>query len=98
MNTGNFTNITSLQKLAYVTNNYVDGILFSGGIIIFFIIILMLLLKNEQPFPNALAVSSWSMFMISMLFTFSSLIPMIMPIGFLIMASFTTLYLYTSNP
>lgn len=98
MNTANITNITSLQKLAYVTNNYTDGVLFIGGLIVFFIVILMILIKNEQPLPNALAISSWSIFIVASLLWYASLVPTIIPLTFLILTAFTTLYLYTSNP
>ena len=52
------SNITSLQGIAYYTNNMTNGLLFTGGMVVFFIIILVALVKNGEPFENGLAVAS----------------------------------------
>ena len=93
----NLTNITSLQGIAYYTNSMTDSLLFTGGIIVFFFIILMALIKNGEPFENGLAVASWSMFVVSLFFWFAQLVPTGLPICFLIVAAFDTLYLYASR-
>jgi hypothetical protein len=93
----NLTNATSLQGIAYYTNSMTDGILFMGGIIVFFIIILVTLVKNDEPFENALAVASWSMFIVSLFFWFANLLPTLIPLAFLFIAALDTLYLYSSR-
>lgn len=97
MDLTNLTNTTTLQGLAYYTNNAVDGVLFTGGMIVMFIIILMTLLRFEQPFENALAISSWVSFIFSVFFWFAKLLPTIIPLMFLMITAFTTLYLYSSR-
>lgn len=93
----NVTNSTTLQGLAYYTNNMTDGILFIGGIVAMFIIMLMVLIRNQQPFENALAISSWTTFIVSVMFWFAKLLPTIIPLMFLMFTAFSTLYLYSSR-
>lgn len=90
-------NITGLQGLAYYTNNAVDGVLFQGGVIVLFVVMMMVLMKNDEPFINAFAVSSWSMFVLSGIFWFAQLVPTIFVLGFLFCAAFSVLYLYASK-
>jgi hypothetical protein len=100
VNVTGISNITSLQGLAFYTNNAVDGILFSGGIIVLFFVMLMVLLRNasyEEPFVNVLAVSSWSMFLISAFFWLAHLVPTIMPLGFLLLGAFSVLIMYSQK-
>lgn len=94
-NTG-LSNITSLQGMAYYTNNAVDGVLFTGGIIVLYIILFMVLLKNDEPFINVLAASSWIFFIISTLLWMANLLPTLIPLAFLILAAFSVLYMYSS--
>jgi len=93
----NLTNITGLGSLAKFTNNSTDGVLFTGGLIVFFIIILVGLFKNGEPFENALVVSSWSMFIVSILFWYGELVPPLVPLGFLVTAAVSVLILKTSQ-
>lgn len=93
----NVTRQSTLQGVAYFTNNMTGGLLFSGGMIVFFIIILMVLLRNEQPFPNALTVSAWIMFTVSIFFWFAQLIPTIISLLFLMISAFGTFYLVASK-
>jgi ABC-type Fe3+-siderophore transport system permease subunit len=93
----NFTNVTTLQGLVYETNNVVGNILFTGGMITFFIIILMTLLRNGEPFENCLAVSGWSMFVVSLIFWLGHLVPTLLVLAFLMISAFSTLYLYTTK-
>jgi hypothetical protein len=93
----NVSNISSLQGIAYYTNNMTDGLLFTGGIIVFFFIILMALVKSGQPFENGLAVASWSMFIVSVLFWFAQLVSPLLCLGFLVVAAFDVLYLFASR-
>jgi hypothetical protein len=97
MDLTNMTNVSSLQGVAVFTNDMTGGILFNGAMLVFFIIILVVLTKNDEPFENALAVASWSMFIISAFFWFAELVPTISVLAFLFIAAFTTLYLYTSS-
>jgi len=91
-NTG-LTNISGIQGLASYTNNATSGILFTGGMITLFIVLLFVLLKNEQPFENAFAASSWAMFIISSLFWLAELVPTLVPLGFLLCAGISVLIL-----
>jgi hypothetical protein len=93
----NLTNATTLQGVAEYTNNATGGVLFQGGIFMFFIIMMIILTKNDEPFENALAVSSWSMFVVSAMFWFAELIPTIIPLAFLMLASISVLILYTKR-
>ena len=97
MDTTQFNNITTLQGLATYTNSATDGLLFTGGVIVFFIILIMILIRNDQPFENALTVSAWAMFMVSLFLWFAGLLPTITPLAFLFLAAFGTLYLYASR-
>lgn len=96
INTTGLTNITSLQGIAAYTNDATSGILFTGAIIVFFFII-TLILAEKNPIEHALAVSSWSMFIISLFFWLAHLIPVIVVLPFLFIAGFTTLYLYATR-
>lgn len=93
----NLTNVTSLQGLAYYTNSMTDSLLFTGGVIVFFFIILMALAKLGEPFENALAVASWSMFIISTFFWFAQLVPTIIPLALLLIVAFDTLFIYAAK-
>ncbi len=93
----NVSNITGLGSFASYTNDATGGILFSGGIIVFFIIVLVLLLKFERPFEEALTVSSWLFFIVSILFWTGQFISLIFPLFFLAISSFGTLYIFTRN-
>jgi hypothetical protein len=97
MDLTNFTNVTSLQGLAYTANNAVNNILFDGGMIAFFIIILMVLFRNGEPFENCMAVAGWSMFVVSLIFWLGHLITTLLVLAFLMIAAFSTLYLYTQK-
>lgn len=97
VNMTDVSNVTSLQGIAQFSNNAVDGVLFGGGIIVFFFIILLVLSHRGQPFEQALAVASWSMFTISVFFWFAHLLPIVFPLGFLIVASFDVMYLFSSK-
>ena len=44
----NLTNVSSMQGVAYYTNNQTGGVLFGGAMIVFFIVILMYLYKNME--------------------------------------------------
>ena len=93
----NLTNVTGLGSLAVYTNNATEGILFTGGIIVFFIIMLITLFRNGEPFENALVVSSWSMFIVSILFWYGDLLPPLVPLCFLIVSAISVLILKTSQ-
>jgi hypothetical protein len=97
MDTTNLTNISSLQGVAYYTNEATGGILFSGGLIVFFFIVLMVSLRSNEDFANALAVASWSMFLVSVFFWFAHLTPTMLSLAFLFIAGFSVLYLYASK-
>lgn len=97
---GNIT-INNLQQLAQYTNNSVDGALFTGGIITFYIIILILLYKNMEQngyeFSAVFTTTSWITFIISTFFWFAQLIPTTIPLIFLFLSAFGTIYLYASK-
>jgi len=93
----NLTNITSLQGIATYTNSMTDNILFNGGILVLFIIMLMVLSRNDEPFINTLAISSWSCFILSAFLWLSHLINTLFVLGFLFIAGFSVFYLYSSN-
>jgi hypothetical protein len=94
----NLTNLTNLQGMAYYTNNMVDGILFSGGLIAFFFILMLVLIKQgNTDWASILAVSSWSMFLVSAFFWYAELVSVIFPLGFLILGAFSIIVLYTSS-
>ena len=97
VNMTNISGIDSFQSLAYFTNNSVDGILFSGGIVVLFFIMLMVLNKNGEPFINSFTVSSWSIFIISVLLWYAELVPIIFVLGFLTCTAFGTLMLYAGG-
>jgi hypothetical protein len=97
MDTTNLTNISTLHGVASYTNSMTDGLLFSGGLIVFFFIVLMVSLRNNEDFGNALAVSSWVMFLVSIFFWFAHLTPTILSLAFLFIAGFSVLYLYASK-
>lgn len=94
------TNLTSgsqtLQGVALWTNNNVNGVLFTGGLIVFFIIIVMALQRYAEPFENILAVSGWSMFIVSLFFWFAHLVPTLLVLFFLLMAVVGTFQMYAS--
>jgi hypothetical protein len=96
VNTTGISNITSFQGLAEYTNTGVGGLLFEGGMVVFFIIMLVVLTKNFS-FEDALLVSAWSMFTISLFFWLAHLISTITPLAFLFIAGASTLYIYTSR-
>jgi hypothetical protein len=97
----NLTNVSTMQGVAYYTNNATDGILFTGGIIVFFIIILMYLYKNMEnngySFVGIFTTSSWIMFVVSGFFYLSKLIPTLLPLMFLILSAIGTIVLYSSS-
>ena len=90
-------NITSLQGMAYYTNVHTDGLLFTGGIIVLYFVMIMVLLKNDEPFINVLATSSWSMFILSMFFWLAQLIPTLLVLGFLMLGAFSVLFMYANR-
>ncbi len=97
----NLTNSSTLQQLAYNTNNSVGGILFIGGIVAFYIIILMSLYRNSESlgydFISVFTVGSWIMFVGSGFFWYADLIPVLLPLMFLFFSAFGTIYLYASK-
>jgi len=97
MDLTNLTNISSIQGLAFYTNNSVDGVLFSGGIFVFFIILLVSLLRFDISFPAALAVSGWSIFIVSLFFWFAHLLPTLVVLAFLLISGFSVLFLYANR-
>lgn len=97
VNTTGINNITSLQGLASYTNTMTDGLIFTGGIIAIYIIMLIILTKNDEPFINAFTVTSWIMFLTSIFFWFSNLIPTLLVVAFLVFSAFGTLTLYTQR-
>jgi hypothetical protein len=48
----NLTNVSTMQGVAFYTNNLTDGLLFTGGIIAFYIIILLYLYNKEYLFQR----------------------------------------------
>lgn len=90
-------NVTSLQGLAFYTNNAVDGVLFTGGLIVLYLVMLMFLSRRGEDFANVLAVSSWSFFLVSGFFWLAHLITTLLPLLFLFLAGFSTLYIYASK-
>ena len=98
MDTSNFTNITSLQGMASVVNSSTDGLLFIGAMFVFWIIIMMVLISRSQlPFENNFTVSSWIMFLASSFFWAAHLLPTVVPLIFLVLSAFGTLYLFSSS-
>jgi hypothetical protein len=98
VNMTGITGVNTLQEMAAYVNTTTNGILFTGGILVFFIIILMLLIRDGQPPENAIAVASWSGFIISGVFWAAHLVPTYIPLLMLMMAGLTVLYMYTSKP
>ena len=97
----NLTNVSTMQGVAYYTNNQTDGILFTGGIIVFFIIILMYLYKNMEnngySFVGIFTVSSWIMFVVSGFFYLANLVQTLIPLMFLLFSAIGTIVLYSSR-
>jgi hypothetical protein len=54
-------------------------------------------LRSGELFEHALAIASWSMFVISLFFWFGELIPTFLPLLFLLMAGISTFYIYSSR-
>lgn len=97
VNVANITNITSLQQMAVYSNNMSGNVLFDGGMFVFFIILLVALLRFNNDFEGSLAISSWTMFIVSALFWMAKVVDVKTVLAFLIIASFTGLYLYSSR-
>jgi hypothetical protein len=97
MDIGNITNMSSIQSVVYYTNNATDGILITGGVIVFFIIILMILIKNGEPIENAMAVTSWAIFLFSAMLWYAHLLDVKLMLLFLFLTAATSLYLYATR-
>lgn len=98
VNMTNLSNISSLQGIAYYTNNQTDGLLFTGGLIVLYFVALMVLSKNNEPFMNVFAAASWSLFVISLFFWLADLTPSVLTLAFLILSAISGLIMYSSKP
>ena len=97
MNTTAIGNISSLQGIAYYTNNNTEGILFGGGLVVLFFIILMVTVRNEEVKFASVAVASWSTFLIGLFFWFAHLVPALEIIIFLVITVISTIMLFTNK-
>lgn len=94
----NLTNLTTAQNIGDVTltaNNYSQGFLFGGALVAVFFIMLMGLLR--WGFDTALIVSSWTCFILGIILSFGGFVTITLPLAFLAIAAFTTLFLWASG-
>ena len=97
MNTTGINGIDSLQGLAYWTNTQVSGLLFTGGLIALFIVAVMVLLRNDENILNALTITGWTFFILSLFFWISELVAVVLPILFLSISLVGTILLYSGK-
>lgn len=97
MDTTMFSNLTSLQEVAYYSNDQTQGLLFGGGIVVLYFIMLLVLSKQDEPFLNSFTVSSWTMFILSAFLWLAHLCPSILVLAFLFLAGLGVLVLYASK-
>ena len=97
IDTSNFSGLSSMQDMAFATNNAVGGVLVNGFIIALFFIILIGLLRRDEFRENALLVASWVTFLVSMLLWAAKLTIPQYPLAFLTLAAITTIYLYATR-
>ena len=94
-------NLTSLQdsltiSQVFVWANDATGQILFGLILIATFFVMLIVLKKYE-FRSSLVSASWTVFIMSILFRAAGLVPILYPIGFLILTAGTMFYLVTSN-
>lgn len=84
-----------IGELALCANNSTGGILFGFGLLAFTIILLFAMKRYE--FDNGMLAVSWLMFLISGILAYGGFLPILFPLGFLVVAAFTSLYIFTAK-
>jgi hypothetical protein len=90
----NLTNLTTAQTPADLftfANSITSGILFGGGLFALWFIMLFSLIRWGGDV--AFTVASWSCFLLGVLLAYGGFIGIILPLAFLVMAAFGSLYL-----
>lgn len=94
-NTTNLTSATGIGDLVSFANNATDGVLAVVMLIVIFIIMLVALKRYD--FDDALLASSWVTFLLSIFLRFAGFLPLIWALGFLAIAGFATLWVFTTK-
>ena len=92
----NLTNLTNAQNIGDVVayaNQSTHGFFIGLVMVAVFFIILMALKKWE--FVNSLLAASWVSFLLAAILAYGGYVNVLLPLGFLIIAGFTALYLWT---
>jgi hypothetical protein len=92
----NLTNLTNAQNvgdLVTFANSSTEGFFIGLVMVAIFFILLMALKKWE--FTNALLASSWVSFLLAAILAYGGYVNVLLPLGFLILAATTALYLWT---
>lgn len=85
---------TNVYQLVDAANTAVDGSLMLVFIVSLFIVALVVL-SRRSTFLHAIMVSSWGSFILALFVTYNGMINFLVPMFFLVMASFSTFYTYT---
>ena len=86
---------TTISTLFTETNTLASGWLFTLFILGIFFVFLMVLLRRGYDFPIVLLSVSTICFTISAIASWASYVNIIMPLAFLAVSAFTSLYLFT---
>lgn len=95
-NLTNLTTATDLSGVIAFANNSTEGYLVGLMLVAIFFIMLMSLKRWE--FTNALLASSWVCTLLGFVLAYGEFVNPLIPLGFLAVAAFTALYIYTAQP
>jgi uncharacterized membrane protein YjfL (UPF0719 family) len=86
------TNADTFVEVVIYADNAAANLLFGGFIIVIFIVFLVAMSRND--FIDRIAVGSYVCFVLSLLATLSVHLNFLFLLGFLIIAAFSTMYLW----
>ena len=92
---GNLSNVQNTFDVVTYANSVSEGILFTGLMVVLFVI--LLLIFKRYTFERGFLAASWIMFLISVIVWFLKLIPIGVPITFLVSAVLTFLYMILTD-
>lgn len=97
-NISSLNNLTGMSDVALFTNDATGGVLITGGLIALFVVFIVVLLRNDKYSIQAVfAAGGWSFFVVSIFFFVAHLVPIAVPLGFLVVAAIGTFLLFTAS-
>lgn len=94
-NLTNLTNADNLGDVMLFSNEVTGGVLI--GLLLVAIFFIMLMALKRWEFANALLASSWVSFLLGIVLSYGGFVNILLPLGFLAVAAFTALYIYTTQ-